>query len=132
MPQARKKKVGRPRKVGRPKNVLSRRKVGNGIFDTVLRIGSKVLPFLKDTKIISKGADALGFNTVGSVANTLGLGKKRRVRRRRVGGVLYHSLPYKQELSSRRLGGSLFSDIKGALGVSRGLSGQNLYNLTHM
>ena len=40
----------------------------------------------KDTKFVSKGADALGFSNVGDLARKVGLGK-RRVMRKRGGAV---------------------------------------------
>jgi len=118
------------RKVGRPKKKIgaSQRKIGRGFFSSLLGAVSKAVPFLQDTKLISKGANALGFNNVGNIASSLGFGKVRNQRKRRVkrapkrapgapkrkaggaslrprprGGALFHSLPYNQVLSQDSL-----------------------------
>ena len=65
-----------------------RRRVGGGLLDVIKKVASVAAPFIKKSGIVSH---ALGFVPgVGGIASGLarsaGWGRKRRVRRRRVGG----------------------------------------------
>lgn len=72
------------------------RKRGGSIWSW---IKNKASPFLRKTKLISRGAKALGFitgnpviGTAGTVAGMLGYGKRVKVHRRRVGRGLGRGL----------------------------------------
>ena len=58
---------------------------GAGIFKDAWNWVKKKAPgawkFVKENKLLSKGADALGIPTAGTALRAIGLGKKRRVRK---------------------------------------------------
>lgn len=86
---------GRPRRVGRPRVTVRRigrprrRKQGRGLWDLI----KKGHNWIKSNKIISTVGNALGSviplaGTIGRTAATMGYGRRRRRRVRRVGGSL--------------------------------------------
>lgn len=65
---------------------------GAGFFDGIVSAVKKAIPFVRDNKLISKGANALGFKNVGNIASSLGFGKRRRRRPARKGGMVMRAL----------------------------------------
>jgi hypothetical protein len=71
---------------GKKMTAMQRRAMGGSFFGKLADIGKSVYKNVlkplygvaKDTKVISKGADALGFSNVGNLARKVGLGKKRK------------------------------------------------------
>lgn len=91
----RRRRVGRPRKVGgRRRRVHHRRRRvggrrvrrGRGIWSTITNLAKKAHDYIKDNKLISRGASTVGKflghpnagNTIGKVAGVLGYGRRRR------------------------------------------------------
>lgn len=116
-----KRKPGRPRKVGRPKKKANRaNKKGKGVADT---IGNTVKK-LQATKILSSVMKNAGYPRIADTFNRLGLGKK--------GRGQFQSLPYRQVLNQRILGGRFMSDALDSYGMPSSLRRSSLASLARM
>lgn len=86
----RKRKVGGMKKTSNARMYGGSRHHGAGfwgdVWDTVKKVAQPVNKLLKDTGIISKGLKAFGQNGLGSAAEKLGYGHRRKKHR---GGALY-------------------------------------------
>ncbi len=86
-----------------------RRLVGRGFFNSLWSGIKSVGSFIKDNKLISRGLSLIphaGAQTAGNIAGQLGLGRKRRIRRRilRTGsGIMPNVFSYARVAPSRRL-----------------------------
>jgi hypothetical protein len=72
-----------------PKKRVVRRRApqhGSGFFGDLWSGLKKVGGFVKDNKLISKGLDSAGLGKYAGVARQFGLGKRKVVRRKQVGG----------------------------------------------
>jgi hypothetical protein len=71
-----------------PKRRAVRRRVqhGEGFFGDLWNGVKKVANLVKDNKLVSRGLDAAGQGKYAGIARQFGLGKRRVVRRRQVGG----------------------------------------------
>lgn len=95
---------GRRRRVRRGRGIFSN--IWSGIKSGVSSVGNVALPIVKGL-----AGDAIK----GLVKSKLGLGRRRRVvRRRRVGGVRH-----RHAVHHRKVGAGIFSDILGTIGLGR-------------
>jgi len=73
----------------RRRRVQRRRRVGRGLFDVIKKVATAALPFIKKSGIVSHAVGMIP--GVGGIASAgtraLGWGRRRRVRRRRIGGI---------------------------------------------